>query len=610
LVGSVFADDPANVVVPYILKAPAPIVVDGDLKDFSFAFPINFNHNTMRDYMRPVQEGWVVTDDAECSGTLYMMYDEEYLYVAAEVIDDAPGHFSDAEWAADAIEFYMANWDIGDALRGAESTLGWVDDPETGNYSFQLNISFDESQDQIIVRTYYGPPAIIESENTVADYFITDDGYIIEAKISLDDLTSITTGNFFQFEGGTRLPISWSIYDIDESEASGEFKGYNFNVAGFAGWQGVSEGWQIIDVLETPRSEVWNKGDGFDFVSPYIKKAYEAPTIDGDLSDWNFCFPIAMNTTVMGDSFRCVNDGWVVTDDFSCSGNLYMMYDQDYFYFAANVMDDAAGHFSDAEWAADAIEYYMANWDIGNKIVPSDTIANWIDDVETGDYSFQLNVSFDASQDEIITRGYYGPPSIIESENSSAAYELTYAGYTIEGKIFIDDLTSTTTGNFFEFIEGDRLPFTWSLYDIDESEASGDFKGFAYQKKGFAGWQGVSPGWQFADVKGVDFISYTETQVGVKENDAKQPMSFELGSYPNPFNPSTSIQYTLNNSGNVTLKVYDINGRLVQTVINNQVRQAGQHVESINFANQASGVYIAVLQQGDVKLTHKMLLVK
>ncbi len=610
LVGSVLADDPANVVVPYILKAPAPIVIDGDLKDFSFAFPLNFNQKTMRDYMRAVDEGWVVTDDTNCSGTIYMMYDDEYLYVAAEVIDDAPGHFSDAEWAADAIEFYMANWDIGDALRGADSTVGWVDDVNTGQYSFQLNISFDESLDSVIIRTYYGPPAIIESENTEVNYFITDDGYILEGKIYLEDLTSVTTGNFFQFEGGTRIPISWSIYDIDESEASGDFKGYNYNTAGFAGWMGVSEGWQVLDVLETPRGEVWNNGDGFDFVAPYIKKADEAPEIDGDLSDWNFCFPVSMNTAVMGDSFRCVNDGWVVTDDLNCSGVLYMMYDQDYFYFAANVIDDAPGHFSDAEWAADAIEYYMANWNVGNKTVPTDTVMGWLDDVETGDYCFQLNVSFDESQDETIARGYYGPPSIIESENSTATYQITYSGYTLEGKIFIDDLSSTTTGNYFEFIEGQRLPFTWSLYDIDESEASGDFKGFAYQKKGFAGWMGVSPGWQYADVKGIDFISYTETQVGVKENNTKQPMSFELGSYPNPFNPCTNIQYSLNNSGNVTLKVYDINGRLVQTVINNQVRQAGLHVENVNLSNQASGVYIAVLQQGNVKLSHKMLLVK
>src|SRR4030042_6380006 len=98
-----------NVVLPYILKAPAPINVDAVLDEWSFAFPVQFSQATMRSWMRPVVDGWVSPDDEMCSGTLYQMYDNDNFYFAAEVTDDDPGHFSEAEWAADCIEYYFGN---------------------------------------------------------------------------------------------------------------------------------------------------------------------------------------------------------------------------------------------------------------------------------------------------------------------------------------------------------------------------------------------------------------------------------------------------------------------------------------------------------------------
>jgi len=88
------------------------------------------------------------------------------------------------------------------------------------------------------------------------------------------------------------------------------------------------------------------------------------------------------------------------------------------------------------------------------------------------------------------------------------------------------------------------------------------------------------------------------------------PLSTKLAqNYPNPFNPSTTISYTLKNSGAVNLQVYDITGRLVQELVNER-KNAGEHSVSFNASNLASGLYIYRLQVAGKVITKKMTLIK
>jgi hypothetical protein len=616
-----FATAQTNVVVPYMLKAPTPITVDGVLDEWSFAFPVEFSLEVMRPWMRFGSSQPLPQSDEDCSGVLYQMYDDDNFYFAAKVKDDAPGHYSDAAWAADAIEFYFANWDVGkDKIVPAEETVGWVDDATTGQYSFQLNIKFSVKLDTVEITGYYGPgePA---GDGPIADfeakYKLTDDGYILEGRIPLAALTSKKTGNTFQFPAGKRIPAMWSLYDIDESELSADFHGYAYTKEGFAGWMGINPGWQVMDVLPIARgSDAWVNKCQFDFVSPYIKKAGpEGVTIDGDLSDWNFCFPVDFNREIMTDSMRFGNSQPLPANDEDCSGTLYQMYDKDNFYFAAKVKDDAPGHYSDAAWAADAIEYYMANWDIGkDAIVPATSTVGWVDDPATGQYSFQLNIKFSVMLDTVETTGYYGPgdpagdgPVLL----AEAKYKLTDDGYILEGRIPNDGLLSKKTSNTWEFTEGYRIPFMWSLYDIDESELSADFHGYAYTKEGYAGWQGISPGFQYVDVKGLDFVdALTALYTGVEEKTGLAPQTISLINAPNPFNPSTTFHFNLKNTGKTNLKIYNVSGRLVTTVLEGKTMNAGANKITVNMSDLPSGCYVAVLEQGQQRITHKMMLMK
>lgn len=86
--------------------------------------------------------------------------------------------------------------------------------------------------------------------------------------------------------------------------------------------------------------------------------------------------------------------------------------------------------------------------------------------------------------------------------------------------------------------------------------------------------------------------------------------SFELGqNYPNPFNPSTSINYTIANSGLVTLKVYDVLGKEVATLVN-ETKNAGSHKVNFDASNLSSGLYIYTIQSGEFVSSKKMMLLK
>ena len=79
--------------------------------------------------------------------------------------------------------------------------------------------------------------------------------------------------------------------------------------------------------------------------------------------------------------------------------------------------------------------------------------------------------------------------------------------------------------------------------------------------------------------------------------------------YPNPFNPTTKISYRLVSSSNVVLKVYDILGTEVQTLVN-EMQSKGEHEVIFNGSNLSSGVYFYALRAGSNFTVRKMILAK
>jgi len=87
-----------------------------------------------------------------------------------------------------------------------------------------------------------------------------------------------------------------------------------------------------------------------------------------------------------------------------------------------------------------------------------------------------------------------------------------------------------------------------------------------------------------------------------------------IGNYPNPFDPSTTIAYSIPQKSDVKVNIYDVNGQLIKEIVNESL-DAGEHFVTWNGTNQtnssvASGVYIYTVQSGSRLVSRQMILVK
>ncbi len=104
--------------------------------------------------------------------------------------------------------------------------------------------------------------------------------------------------------------------------------------------------------------------------------------------------------------------------------------------------------------------------------------------------------------------------------------------------------------------------------------------------------------------------SYNYTVTGIQNDNSSLPVEYSLSqNYPNPFNPSTAISYQLSANSYVTLKVYDVLGNLVNTLVN-QYQARGTYNISFNASGLASGVYIYRIHSGNFTANKKMTLLK
>ena len=98
---------------------------------------------------------------------------------------------------------------------------------------------------------------------------------------------------------------------------------------------------------------------------------------------------------------------------------------------------------------------------------------------------------------------------------------------------------------------------------------------------------------------------------GIEVSENTVPDGFILNqNYPNPFNPSTQIKFTIPEKAIVTLKVFDLTGREVARLIDNESRSANSYSVKFYGENLNSGVYFYELEAGEFKETKKMLLIK
>ena len=99
-------------------------------------------------------------------------------------------------------------------------------------------------------------------------------------------------------------------------------------------------------------------------------------------------------------------------------------------------------------------------------------------------------------------------------------------------------------------------------------------------------------------------------QQAVNDNVVVKEMKTELlDNFPNPFNPSTKISYSLKTEGKVSLKIYNTLGEEVITLVD-EIKPAGIYESEFNASELPSGIYIYRMQSGEYVSSKKMLLIK
>ena len=183
-------------------------------------------------------------------------------------------------------------------------------------------------------------------------------------------------------------------------------------------------------------------------------------------------------------------------------------------------------------------------------------------------------------------------------------------GYIIEAKIpfqvFVD---SSSSDVLFTPQLGKRIPIDFSVNDNDGKTFN---PGEPWNAR-----DGILCYSQFNDDNSwQDMWRWSHTWVGPQwkptgvDRDPSVAAQFELTqNYPNPFNPSTQIRFTLTTAGQTTLKVYDVLGRTVATLVDGY-QSAGTQTVVFDGKNLASGIYFYKIESGSFSAVKKMMFIK
>lgn len=128
----------------------------------------------------------------------------------------------------------------------------------------------------------------------------------------------------------------------------------------------------------------------------------------------------------------------------------------------------------------------------------------------------------------------------------------------------------------------------------------------------------TNSGWDFTNTWAMDssvndgypYLRWKTVATDVKNNLSLLPKNYSLSqNYPNPFNPTTRIKFVLPKAGQTTIRVYNILGQLVATLVNRRMR-AGQYTISWDAHRMSSGMYLYRIKSGDYMEVKKMILMK
>ena len=307
---------------------------------------------------------------------------------------------------------------------------------------------------------------------------------------------------------------------------------------------------------------------------------------DGDLSEWYDSGIVPFELGATDNSYGTPHLGFgEVADDNDLYGTIWTAVDNDYFYVAAEIVDDVVNtDDSGGWWTADVVQLCFGFYNQqGPKHVGQQRGAE-------PDYKIYFTPS-GANSDN-------GAGVLAEHGDGNYFHEVYNPDYVFEFRISLDDIlieddVRLTPSN------GMRTPFEPMVYDND-----GD---------GLEAIMVLSPtnddnAHQTCEVWSNTWIGDQST-MGADDNGV---VAYEFAlhqNYPNPFNPTTKIQFAIPKDGNVNLSVYNMLGAKVGELVNKALPM-GNHEIVLNANRMASGIYFYKLESNGRVKTQKMILLK
>ena len=280
-----------------------------------------------------------------------------------------------------------------------------------------------------------------------------------------------------------------------------------------------------------------------------------------------------------------------------------------------------------------------SGWDYGQVEVSTNNGASFVP--LTGSYTTLGSGSFQPNGEPLydgIQTNWVNEIMDLTNYNTSQVklkFELKTDGSMVQDGWFVDDISVVVYGivpvelsSFKAIAQEDNVMLSWITstetnnmgFDIERREIKSNS---SWQKLGFVNGNGTTTekssysyidknpfdGKSYYRLRQIDFDGSAKIYNAV-EVDFETVKEYSLSqNYPNPFNPSTEIIYTLAKSGNITLKVYNLLGSEVATLVNGFM-ESGKHSAKFNAKDFTSGVYFYTIKADNFTSTRKMMLMK
>jgi hypothetical protein len=340
-----------------------------------------------------------------------------------------------------------------------------------------------------------------------------------------------------------------------------------------------------VGPLTATSSATTNTARGIPTISLTPPAAFAA---DGDMSEWETSGIIPIEFGVSTNSMGNPKVIGTVTDDTDASMKLYMAVDDTNLYVAADITDDVFNVGDGNWWEQDAFELFLGLYDQRG--------------ARHGKFSrgAEPDYKFVIIGDSAFVE--FGQTTPLNNKSYFHLYNSGVNGSTdavIEFKINLDSLAAINGDSVFSAEEGMRVIFEPTWHDNDGS----------YEGNIVLSSLNNDNAWQTTNVWSHTYIGRYDGNILSADEDIVATR-FELkANYPNPFNPTTTIEYSIGMAGQTRLMVYDIMGREIAMLVN-EYRPMGTHKIVWNASSMPSGIYFYRLETSSFTRTQKMVLMK